>query len=156
MKINEAVDIINKTKTVYAYYYHSDMFVCFKWASSDKYFLLMPDDTKAWDDVTLISSAIDDVSPEDLACVMGVVQRLLDTPVKERFSEKKYRLATMQYIEGPTPIKRYVSNVNIGYDHVNFYFGSKENAGEWTDNDLHYLSQYFSKEAIDAMKEITE
>lgn len=156
MKIKEAVDIINSTTTVKANHCYSDIFVCSKWASLDKCFLMIHGHTKTWGGVTLVSSAIYDVIPEDLARVMDVVQRLLDTPVKERFPEKKYRLATMRYIEGPTTTKQYVSNVHVGYDHVNFYFGSKENAGEWADTDLHYLSQYFPKEAIEAMKEPVE
>lgn len=59
----------------------------------------------------------------------------------------------MRYIDGSTTIKQYVSNIIVGYDHVNFYFGPKENAGEWTDTDLNLLSQLFPEEAIKAMKE---
>lgn len=92
----------------------------------------------------------------DREYLSSLIEELLHTPVKERFPEKKYLLATMRYIEGPTTIKQYVSDIIDGYDHVSFYFGSKENAGEWTDSDLNYLSQYFSKEAIDAMKEPAE
>lgn len=82
-----------------------------------------------------------------------MIEELLHTPVKERFPENKYRLATMRYIDGSTTIKQYVSNIIVGYDHVNFYFGPKENAGEWTDTDLNLLSQLFPEEAIKAMKE---
>lgn len=157
MKIKEAVDIINGTLTVKAMYNEHSIFMCYKHLPFDNHwFLTLRADTRSWGGVTLVSNAIDGVIPQDLARVMDVVQRLIDTPVKERFPEKKYRLATMRYIEGPTTIKQYVSNVNIGYDHANFYFGSKENAGEWTNTDLHCLSQYFSKEAIEAMKEPVE
>lgn len=83
----------------------------------------------------------------------ALIEEFLHTPVKERFPEKKYRLATMRYIEGLTVIKQYVSNIVVGSDSVKFYFGSKENAGKWTDADLHYLSQWLPKEAIEAMKE---
>ena len=89
----------------------------------------------------------------DREYLSALIEKFLHTPVKERFSEKKYRLATMRYIEGSTAIKQYVSDIIVGYDHVNFYFGSKENAGEWTDANLHYLSQCFPKEAVEAMKE---
>ena len=81
-----------------------------------------------------------------------LIEELLHTPVKERLPEKKYRLTVMQYIEGPIATKQYVSGIDTGIDHVSFYFGPKENAGEWTDTDLHCLSQCFPKEAIDAMK----
>lgn len=154
MKIKEAVDIINGTLTVKAMYNEHSIFMCYKHLPFDNHcFLTLRADTRSWGGVTLVSSAIDGVIPQDLARVMDVAQRLIDTPVKERFPGKKYRLATMRYIEGPIASKQYVSNIVVGSDDVKFYFGSKENAGEWTDNDLHYLSQCFPKEAIEAMKE---
>jgi hypothetical protein len=88
--------------------------------------------------------------------VAAQIEEYLQTPIKERFPEKKYHLATLQYPKDATPIKQYVSDIIVGYDHVNFYFGSKEKAGVWADSDLNYLSQYFPKEAIDAMEEPAE
>lgn len=92
----------------------------------------------------------------DREYLSALIEKFLHTPVKERSPKKKYRLSTMRYIEGTTAIKQYVSNIIIGYDHVKFYFRPKENAGEWTDADLHYLSQCFPKEAVEAMKEPVE
>ena len=89
MKIDEAVDIINGTTTVKAKYNNHSIFVCFKFLPFDGHcFLALRADVKTWDSVTLVSGAIDEVIPEDLARVMDTVQRLLDTPVKERFPEK--------------------------------------------------------------------
>lgn len=92
----------------------------------------------------------------DREYLSALIEEFLHTPVKERFTEKKYRLATLRYPKDATPIKQYVSDIIVGYDHVNLYFGSKEKAGVWADSDLNYLSQYFPKEAIDAMKEPAE
>lgn len=96
MKIDEAVDIINGTTTVKAKYNNHSIFVCFKFLPFDGHcFLALRADVKTWDCVTLASGAIDDVIPEDLARVMDTVQRLLDTPVRERFPEKKYTIRTI-------------------------------------------------------------
>ena len=94
-----------------------------------------------------------DWKKEDREYLSALIEEFLHTPIKDRFPEKKYRLATMRYVEGSATIKQYASAIIVGYDHVNFYFGSKEKAGEWTDTDLLYLSQCFPKEAIEAMKE---
>lgn len=60
----------------------------------------------------------DDASVMDLARVMDVVQRLICTPVNERFPEKKYRLV----VKRDNPFcPKYVSNIitelnGIGFD----------------------------------------
>ena len=86
----------------------------------------------------------------------ALIEEFLHTPVKERFPKKKYRLVAMRYVEGPVAIKQYVTDVDAGSYYANFDFGTKENAKEWTDANLHYLSQFFPKEAIEAMKEPVE
>lgn len=86
----------------------------------------------------------------------ALIEEFLETPVKERFPGKKYRLVAMRYVEGPVAIKQYVTDVDAGSYYANFDFGTKENAKEWTDANLHYLSQFFPKEAIEAMKEQVE
>lgn len=92
----------------------------------------------------------------DREYLSALIEEFLHTPIKEKFPEKKYRLVIVRYPEDPAPIKQYVSDIDIGSGHVKFYFGSKENAGEWTDSDLNCLSKYFPKEAIEAMKEPAE
>lgn len=93
MKIKEAIKIINSTKTAVAglwkekiYFYANDGVDKFDW------FLMMPPKANNWNDVEEDFEALYSITPKDLARVMDVIQRLLDTPVNERFPEKKYRL----------------------------------------------------------------
>ena len=126
MKIDEAVDIINGTTTVKAKYNNHSIFVCFKFLPFDGHcFLALRADVKTWDSVTLVSGAIDDVIPEDLARVMDVVQRLLDTPIKERFPEKKYRLvANPNSLEQTgTYATKYVARIENSMDSFSFVYG---------------------------------
>lgn len=86
----------------------------------------------------------------------ALIEEFLETPIDERFPEKKYRLMAMRYVEGPIAIKQYVTGLQASGDYVTFDFGSKENAEKWTDEELRNLSQWFPREAIDAMKEPVE
>lgn len=93
---------------------------------------------------------------EDREYLSSLIEEFIHTPIKERFPEKKYRLVAMRYIEGPVATRQYISGIDVGGDYVNLHFGFKEDAITWTDTDLHNLSEYFPKEAIDAMKERVE
>ena len=160
MKIKEAIKIVNSTKTAVAgsgkekiHFYAND--------GVDKfdYFLMMPTKANNWDDVEEDFEALYSVTPKDLARVMDVIQRLLDTPIKERFPEKKYVLFAMRCAEGPVPVKQYVDAMNISTTNVEFHFGfsnEKANAMEFTQKELDDLSDFFPKDAIDAMKEPVE
>ena len=92
MKIKEAIKIINSTKTVRASLEKEK--ICFYEYTVSKfdYFLVMPQKANNWDNVEEDFEALYSTTPKDLARVMDVIQRLLDTPVEERFPEKKYRL----------------------------------------------------------------
>ena len=100
-----------------------------------------------------------DISFRNLAILFGLVQQLRDTPIKERFPEKKYVLSAMRCVEGPVPVKQYVDAMNISTNNVELHFGfanEKANAMEFTQEDLDSLSGFFPKAAIDAMKEPME
>lgn len=100
-----------------------------------------------------------DISFRNLAILFGLVQQLRDTPVKERFPEKKYVLSAMRCAEGPVLVKQYVDAMNISTNNVEFHFGfanETANAMEFTQEDLDSLSDFFPKDAIDAMKEPVE
>ena len=92
----------------------------------------------------------------DREYLSALIEEFLHTPINERFPEKKYRLIAMRYVEGPIAIKQYVTSLQASGDYVTFDFGSKENAEKWTDEELRNLSQWFPREAIDAMKEPVE
>lgn len=92
----------------------------------------------------------------DREYLSALIEEFLHTPVKERFPEKKYVLSAMRYVEGPIAIKQYVTAHQFSGDYVTFDFGSKKNASEYTDEELYSMSQWFPREAIEAMKEPAE
>ena len=92
MKIKEAIKIINSTKTVRASLEKEKIYFYEYTVSKFDYFLVMPQKANNWDNVEEDFEALYSTTPKDLARVMDVIQRLLDTPVEERFPEKKYRL----------------------------------------------------------------
>ena len=158
MKIDEAVNIINSTMTVRVKVDDGVMYVHKKLNRDDDWFMRFSLYHLGWSAITadFDNCLDDDVDVTDLARVMDVVQRLICTPVKERFPEKKYVLSAMRCAEGPVPIKQYVDAMNISTNNVEFHFGFANeiaNAMEFTQEDLDSLSDLFPKDAIDVMKE---
>lgn len=158
MKIDEAVNIINSTMTVRAKVDDGVMYVHKKLNSDDDWFMRVSLYHFGWSAITADFDTCldDDVEVMDLARVMDVVQRLICTPVKERFPEKKYVLSAMRCAEGPVPIKQYVNAIKTSTNNVEFHFGfanETANAMEFTQKELDSLSDFFPKAAIDAMKE---
>ena len=92
MKIKEAVKFINGTNTAFAEVEDGDLIIFEHNRVSDDWFLRFPTKAKTWRSIIDDEDCLTDVEPQDLARVMDVIQRLLDTPVEERFPEKKYRL----------------------------------------------------------------
>ena len=92
MKIDEAVKFINGTNTAFAEVEDGDLIIFEHNRVSDDWFLRFPTKAKTWRSTIDDEDCLTDVEPQDLARVMDVIQRLLDTPVEERFPEKKYRL----------------------------------------------------------------
>lgn len=101
MKIKEAVNIINSTNTAAATTNHDNLQI-YDLLIDNKlnWFITMPIKAISWKDVSFDNQALESVSPADLARVMDVIQRLLDTPVNERFPEKKYRLRWIDSNDG--------------------------------------------------------
>lgn len=92
MKIDEAVKFINGTNTAFAEVEDGDLIIFEHNRVSDDWFLRFPTKAKTWRSIIDDEDCLTDVEPQDLARVMDVIQRLLDTPVEERFPEKKYSL----------------------------------------------------------------
>ena len=118
MKIDEAVKFINGTNTAFAEVEDGDLIIFEHNRVSDDWFLRFPTKAKTWRSIIDDEDCLTDVEPQDLARVMDVIQRLLDTPVEERFPEKKYRLVVKR--ENPF-CPKYVSNIitelnGIGFD----------------------------------------
>lgn len=160
MKIKEAVNIINNSSDniVVAKVVDNDV-IEFKRSGSSSSFLRVPIKALAWCSVYKDWAYLYDIEPADLARVMDVVQRLIDTPIKDRFPEKKYVLSAIRCAEGPLAIKQYVDAINISTNNVEFHFGladEKADAMEFTQKELDDLSDFFPKVAIDAMKEPVE
>lgn len=92
MKIKEALNFINATTTVRAKVDGDYLKVFSKDMISHNWFLILNTKAVNWDTVLKHWGGLTYVAPEDLARAMDVIQRLLDTPVEERFPEKKYCL----------------------------------------------------------------
>ena len=154
MKIKEAIEIINgSTSTVLAkesngflHMYRRDFKVHANW------FLEMPIDVTNWDSICSDWDCLFNIDPQDLARVMDVIQRLLDTPVKERFPEKKYRL---RWIDDRNRKANYVC---LDMDATWHMITLKNFADTFTESELEQLKKYnpHLAPAIDAMKEPAE
>lgn len=110
-------------------------------------------------DVKLNLNAVQGIDIEGLYTLLKITKEYVDTPVKERFPEKKYVLFAMRCAEGPMPVKQYVNAISVSTNNVEFHFGfadEKANAMEFTQEGLDSLSGFFPKDAIDAMKEPAE
>lgn len=125
--------------------------------SNDDVIIVIPSKSKTWFDIQYAVDSFDEyLFPSDKRFLAEEINALLETPIKDRFPEKKYRLMAMRYVEGPVAIKQYVTSLEASGDYVTFDFGSKENAEKWTDKELRNMSQWFPQKAIDAMKELVE
>ncbi len=160
MKIKEAIEIINgTTSTVLAkesngflHMYRRDFKVYANW------FLEMPIDATNWDSICSDWYYLSNIEPQDLARVMDVIQRLLDTPVEERFLEKSYRLVAKRKPDR-SGLPKYVKAMATGFDEFNFYLTDDKNEAEIYKESL--LEGIKEREpslapAIDAMKEETK
>lgn len=157
MKIDEAVNIINSTKTAVAglwkekiYFYANDRVDKFDW------FLMMPPKANNWNDVEEDFEALYSITPKDLARVMDVIQRLLDTPIKERFPEKKYLLVIKR--ENPF-CPKYVSNIITELNGIGFDLSIDEKEARiFSEKELNQIKKREPSLApsIDAMKEPAE
>lgn len=154
MKIKEAIEIINgTTSTVLAkesngflYMYRRDFGV---YANC---FLEMPIDATNWDSICSDWDCLSNIEPRDLARVMDVIQRLLDTPVKKRSSEKKYRLRWIDDRNGKA------NYVYLAIDATWYIVTLKDFADIFTESELEQLKKDNPRfaPAIDAMKEPAE
>ncbi|WP_229285936.1 hypothetical protein [Limosilactobacillus reuteri] len=117
------------------------------------WFLMMRIGVTSWDSICKDWDCLSDIKPQDLARVMDVVQRLLDTPVKERFPEKKYRLRWIdsKVQEGPAT---YLGRTGSG-DSIYWSTFSVIGAETFTEPELEQLKKDNPRLAlaIDTMKE---
>lgn len=103
MKIKEAIEIINGTTSTVSVKESNDVL---KISSKNTaiygdWFLKMPMNAISWESIRKEWGGLSpDIKAIDLARVMDVIQQLLDTPVKERFPEKKYRLRWIDSNDG--------------------------------------------------------
>lgn len=94
--------------------------------------------------------------------VLNLVQKLRDTPVSERFPEKKYRLRWINSSEDPTKTfitpNTYLGREKNSLDGFCWATQAKEIAEIFTESELEHLKKENPKlaPAIDAMKEPVE
>lgn len=159
MKIDEAVKMINTgTATVKAHHSGSNIFVH---STNDfighDWFLMVGDKVMTWENVAFDSDCLEGVIPQDLVRVMDAVQRLLDTPVKDRFPEKKYRLVANpnSLEETGTYASKYVACIDDSMDSFSFVYGGPT---IFSEKDLKQIEESHPNiaPAIEAMKEPVE
>ena len=156
MKIDEAVKFINGTNTAFAEVEDGDLIIFEHNRVSDDWFLRFPAKAKNWRSIIDDEDCLTDVEPQDLARVMNVVQRLLDTPVKDRFSEKKYQLVIKR--ENPF-CPKYVSNIITELSGLGFDLSIDEKEARiFSEKELNQIKKREPSltPAIDAMKESAE
>lgn len=158
MKIDEAVNVINSTTTVRAKVDGGVMYINEKLNSDDDWFMRVSLYQVGWSAISTDFDTCldDDVDVMDLARVMDVVQRLLDTPVEERFPEKKYQLVVKR--ENPF-CPKYVSNIITGFDELVFDLSKDEKEARiFSEKELNQIKEREPSlaPAIDAMKEPVE
>ena len=151
MKIDEAVKkIIDETNRVRAKVDDNNNLII---GSSNRpyqdWFLLFPANATSWNRILEVWNSLDHVTAQDLARVMDVIQRLLDTPVEERFPEKKYRL---RWIDDHDNYKNYL---NLNSDGVWGFVDDEIDTEIFTESELEQLKtdNPHLAPAIDAMKE---
>lgn len=156
MKIDEAVKFINGTNTAFAEVEDGDLIIFEHNRVSDDWFLRFPTKAKTWRSIIDDEDCLTDVEPQDLARVMDVIQRLLDTPVNERFPEKKYRLVAKRETSFHP---KYVSNIITGFDELVFDLSEDEKEARiFSEKELNQIKKREPSLApsIDAMKEEVE
>ena len=152
MKIKEAIKIINSTKMVRASLGKEEIYFYADGVARTDYFLVMPQKANNWDNVEEDFEALYSITPKDLARVMDVIQRLLDTPVNERFPEKKYCL---RWINDQGRCKNYL---NLNSNGAWVFMDDEIYAEIFTESELEQLKTDNPRlaPAIDAMKEPVE
>lgn len=139
MKIKEAVNIINSTMTVRAKVDEGVMYVHEKLNRDDDWFMRISLYHFGWSAITTDFDTCldDDVDVMDLSRVMDVVQRLICTPVNERFPESKYTVQVLaDYDE---------SFLNVGKDDGFAFFKDEVEAGS--------VQTQFTQAEIDELKQ---
>ena len=156
MKIDEAVNVINSTMTVRAKVDDGVMYVHKKLNRDDDWFMRFSLYHLGWSATTadFDNCLDDDVDVTDLARVMDVVQRLICTPVKERFPEKKYRLRWIDDDAGESFLGLY-GKTEGHIDPYWFLFGTSSFYTIFTESELEQLKRDNPRlvPAIEAMKE---
>ena len=157
MKIKEAIEIINgTTSTVSAKYLNNALRISSK--NTEIYgdwFLKMPMNAISWESIRKEWGGLSpNIKAKDLARVMDVIQRLLDTPVEERFPEKKYRLRWIDDKLGKT----FLGFNNQWTEKFWSTYGVPNSNTIFTESELEQLKKDnpHLAPAIDAMKEPAE
>lgn len=155
MKIKKAINIINNKKnisTVVAKESYSSLRIYSRNTKVDfNWFLRIPINATNWNSIDSDWTCLFNINPQDLTRVMDVVQQPLDTPIEERFSEKKYYL---RWIDDKDNHKNYLYlNSDCMWNLVNEF-----DATLFTESELEQLKKNNPRFAstIDIMKEPAE
>lgn len=153
MKIDELVSSINGLKGLKASKGITKDIIYIYPSTRNKYgyFLELDFGAGSWDEVVFDWCCLDGVRPNTLGKVLELVDEFLRTPIKERFLEKKYRLALLPDDSG---YKNYLC-VSNGLWRLST---QKYNDSFFTESDIEELKKCYPEKVdlIDAMKEPVE
>ncbi len=136
MKLNEALNAIDTTGGLETRILGGNLLIFGR--NSQNWFLKVPFDATTWLYVEENWESLDGVYHIDLRLALNVVQKLIDTPVEERFmEEKKY---TIQVITGNE--ESYL-NYDIESGHINFR----------DDAEIGSIKTEFTQSEIDTLKQ---
>lgn len=157
MKIKEAVALINGTDSFVAKYKNDCLFV-FSVGEENHFIEFNGDQTTflnsaAFSGIGIAYSA----NPEELLKVLEIIRELVETPVKERFPEKKYCLRWIDDDAGKSFLGLYRKTTGHS-DPFWFLFGEPNLDAIFTESELNQLKKDNPRlaPAIDAMKEPAE
>lgn len=133
MKIEEAVDELNELDTVRAVLSNGDIEISDVQAMEGDWFLEVSARGESLDEVATDYDAIVDLSARDFMRIFDVLKELLDTPIKERFPEKRFYVK----IDRGFPWPEYISLAFNQEDKVGFKITrDKEEATTFTKSRL--------------------
>lgn len=125
MKIKEAVSELNELDTIDALLLHGDILVSQAGNPQSNWFLKIGVKDKDWRDVGKDYDYVYGLGLTDFINALNVVQQLLDTPIEDRFPEKKYYLKATRYYVGPIPETHYVGKFECCGDYSKVIYTSE-------------------------------
>ena len=149
MKTNELIKRINQNRRMFAEFDDGTISIC---DDAGKLLLEIPSEATNWLEIYgMINNFYDCFGKRSREYLSALIEEFLETPLKERFPEKKYRLRWLNDMDGDPNYADYSHGIWFWKTH-------KVNAKTYTEKELQQLkinNPRFAS-AIDVMKEPVE